>query len=164
MRKHAFVINNKIVSISSITEEDYNLLISSYDMIIDIEDTTPVPQVGWQYSGNKFITGTINIQYAKDNIVIPARVWGQNLMDEFAAENVLLGITQMGLTDHVLLTTSFINQALKSGSLYSAINEIKKLNPEHFDQVILTPARLLVFRNKILTFLGKPLVSSWNQE
>lgn len=89
--------------------------------------------------------------------------FGVNLIIEFATENVLLGITQLGLTNHVRTTCFEVTNALSTGSLYDAITEIKAIDPSAFDSVILTPARVLAFRNKIETYLGVPLATEWNQ-
>jgi hypothetical protein len=95
-------------------------------------------------------------------LIDSAYAFSAKLMKDFVVENVMLGITQRGLTKHVRLTTREIKDALESGSLRDAIMEIRALDPADFDPVILTPARLLLFRNKIETWLGVPLADSWD--
>ena len=95
--------------------------------------------------------------------VSSARAYGDKLITDFAAENVAMGITQLGLTNHVRKALSEVTSCLVTGSLYDAVTEIKLLNPNTFDNYILTPSRLLVFRNKIETYLGVTLSSSWNE-
>lgn len=97
-----------------------------------------------------------------DGIINDALVFGNTIKKDFVAENVMLGITQRGLTGHVRKTMREVKDAIESGSLYDAITEIKMLNPSDFDNAILTPARILVFRNKIETYLHVPLATSWN--
>lgn len=89
--------------------------------------------------------------------------FGNQVIFDFTVENVLLGITQMGLTSHVRRVTTPIITALTTGSLYDAIAEVRLLNTDDFDSVILTPARLLTFRNKIEAYLGVPLAQTWNE-
>ena len=89
--------------------------------------------------------------------------FGQRTLNEFIVENVLLEITKKNLTSHVRRVTAEIIQCLQTGSLYDAIEELKKINPNDLDDVILSPERLLTFRNKIHSFLKLPLASTWNQ-
>lgn len=92
-----------------------------------------------------------------------AITFGNQIVVEFIVENVMLGITQLGLTSHVRKVTAPITSSLTTGSLYDAINEIVILNSVDFDSVIITPARILAFRNKIETYLKIPLATAWNQ-
>ena len=93
-----------------------------------------------------------------------ALAFGNTIKKDFVAENVMLGITQRGLTGHVRKMMREVKDAIDSGSLYDAITEIKLLNPADFDSVIITPARILVFRNKIETYLQVPLATSWDDD
>lgn len=91
-------------------------------------------------------------QEALKSIVKKARQFGQDLMDEFATENILLGITQEGKTEEVLTKMSSIILSLQSGSLYVAIDQIKKFQGK--DEKYLTDPRLLAFLNKIENYVG----------
>jgi hypothetical protein len=93
-----------------------------------------------------------------------AQEFGMRLMNQFIEENLLLGVTQLGLTNHVRKFLREIKDALETGSLYDAITEIRNLDRSGFDSVIITPARILLFRNEIETKLGKPLATTWDQE
>lgn len=84
-------------------------------------------------------------------------------MDDFAAENVLLGIVQLGITDHVLEVTNNIERSIRTRSLRSAILKIIELNPADFDPVILTPERILHVRNLIEDYELIPRALVWNQ-
>ena len=92
-----------------------------------------------------------------------AMVFGTQMIRDFAAENVALGITQFGLTSHVRRTLVDVAACLTTGSLYDAITELKAVDPAKLDAVIMTPARLLVFRNKIEDFLQITRSTTWNQ-
>jgi hypothetical protein len=98
-----------------------------------------------------------NIEYIKTNILAPAREIGQAIINSFAAENILLGITQYGKTNDVRKACSQITDALTTGSLYDAIAEARNIPSELKDSIFLTDARLLGMINKIETYLGKPL-------
>ena len=86
------------------------------------------------------------------------------LIQDFASENVALGITQLGLTSHVRKTLAEVTNCLFTASLYDSIEELRIIDPAALDSTIMSAARLLVFRNKIETFLGiTPLATTWNQ-
>lgn len=99
-----------------------------------------------------------------DNKINEAIVFGKQIQEEFVKENVKLGITQLGLTNHVRKTLREVKGALDTGSVYDAVTEIKNIPPESLDNNILTAARLLLFRNKIEIFLEVPLATNWYDE
>lgn len=86
-----------------------------------------------------------------------AMLFGQNLMTKFAAENVMLGITQDGKTGEVLNKMAPIISALQSGSLYEAITRAKAINPTTYDTKYITHARIYSFINEIEAYLGLQL-------
>ena len=97
-------------------------------------------------------------------IVDNAMTFGVGLIRDFAGENVSLGITQRGLTSHVRKTLVEVGACLVSGSLYDAISELRVVDPNALDANVMTAARLLVFRNKIETYLNiNPKATTWNQ-
>jgi hypothetical protein len=99
------------------------------------------------------------------NLIIERAItFGSILQRDFVTENVMLGITQRGLTGHVRKTLREVKDALETGSLYDAIHEVRMLNPADFDDTILTPTRLLTFRNKIEEFVNVPLAENWDDE
>jgi hypothetical protein len=95
-------------------------------------------------------------------VVEAAMTFGSRLTAEFTAENVALGITQLGLTNHVRKTLREVKDAVETGSLYDAITEIKNIDPLSLDANILSASRLLAFRNKIETYLHVPLATAWD--
>ena len=90
------------------------------------------------------------------NIIFPARTFGQKIINEFAAENVLLGITQAGKTGFVRKACREITDALITGSLYDAILEVKALPEDVKDPVFLSNTRLLSLVNKVEDYLKIP--------
>lgn len=90
-------------------------------------------------------------------IIRNARVFGNQIIEDFAVQNVILGITQDGLTGHVRQTCSQVIDCLVTGSLYDAINQIKAIPNEAKDPKYLSNARLTIFCNRIEAYLGVPL-------
>lgn len=97
----------------------------------------------------------INLQV--QNVIKKAMEFGNQILIEFAAENVLLGITQAGMTTAVRNATARIVSALQTGSLYDAINECRAVPAQDKDATFVTDARLLLFVNKIEVYLGLPV-------
>lgn len=97
----------------------------------------------------------IQLEQIKKN-VSEAMSFGDLLIQEFAAENVLLGITQAGMTGTVLVKLSGVLEAVSAGSLYEAISRIKTVPQSDYDSTFITAARLLAFVNKIEDYLGVP--------
>jgi hypothetical protein len=99
-------------------------------------------------------------QYILQNILLPARQFGQTIIDEFAAENVLLGITQAGKTGFVRKACREVTDALMTGSLYDALTEVRALPPEVKDPVFLSDVRLLALVNRVEDYLKIPRSTS----
>lgn len=91
------------------------------------------------------------------NIVAGAMHFGNELMVEFAAENVMMGITQTGKTKAVADYLADATRYLISGSLYEVVNEVDRLLAEGIPQELapyVTVERMTGFKQKILGFLG----------
>lgn len=93
-------------------------------------------------------------QEAVHKAVRAAMDFGSSLITDFAAENILLGITSDGMTKTVRQHMSEIILALQTGSLYDAIDEIDNFPAENKDAKYITDARLQEYKDKITTFLG----------
>jgi uncharacterized protein with gpF-like domain len=93
-------------------------------------------------------------------IIENAMQFGNTLVVQFATENVLLGITQAGMTGPVRKIMAESIMALQTGSLYDAITELRAIPAESKDPVFITDARLLSAINKIELYLGIPLSES----
>lgn len=83
-----------------------------------------------------------------------ARTFGNQMVEDFSVDNVLLGITQDGMTGEVLNKMSQVIVALQSGSLYEAMDRIKAIPEEDKDVKYITDDRLLDALNKIEMYLG----------
>lgn len=90
-------------------------------------------------------------------IITNAMIFGQKLMVEFAAENVMMGITQAGKTKAIADYLANVIRYIQTGSLYEVINEINALElagvPVELDPYIST-ARLDEFKAKVEAYLG----------
>jgi hypothetical protein len=91
-----------------------------------------------------------------------AMIFGFKIMKSFIIQNIKLGITERGLTNHVRKTLREVKDAAESGSLKDVVTEIRSLNEEDFDDAIITPARLLAVRNEVETWLEVPLAEAWD--
>jgi surface antigen len=93
-------------------------------------------------------------QEATRAALVAARSFGDELITEFGAENIALGITADGMTKTVRQNMREITDALITGSLYDAIDEIDNFPEEDKDAKYITDARLQAYRDKITNFLG----------
>lgn len=89
-----------------------------------------------------------------------AKTFGQGIISEFATENIMLGITQAGKTTDVRRATADIMSALQTGSLYDAMEEIKRVPFEEKDDTFLTNDRLLKYLHRIEEYLDIPKTTS----
>lgn len=89
-----------------------------------------------------------------NNAVKGAREFGISLLIEFASENVLLGITQAGMTNTVRKKLFQVADACMAGSLKDAITEIKAVPQADYDSTFITAQRLTFYMNKIEDYLG----------
>lgn len=102
----------------------------------------------------------VRTQLSVEQTLQAAINFGTQCLREFSAQNVLMGITQSGMTGTILTILTGVMQALLAGSLYEAIARIKAVDPANYDGVYLNPTRCLEFVNKIEAYLGIPLSES----
>lgn len=85
--------------------------------------------------------------------ILRAADFGNSLIVEYAVSNVLSGYTLEQVKD-IIAKTSKVQVALKSGSLYVALDELSNIET---DETVITAAKILLFKNKIESYLGLPL-------
>lgn len=85
--------------------------------------------------------------------ILRAAEFGTTLIIEYAASNVLSGYSLEQVKD-ILEKTTKVQVALRSGSLYVALDELDYVVT---DESVITTPKLVVFKNKIETYLGLPL-------
>jgi len=78
--------------------------------------------------------------------------FGQQIMAEYGAKNVLRGLS-VAQVQSIMALTSDIQSALLSGSLYVALDEISQIIP---DGILITQTDMDDFRHKIQDYLGIP--------
>jgi hypothetical protein len=101
-------------------------------------------------------TGTDTLAIVRSSIE-RAIAFGHEIVSEFAAENVLLGITVEGKTGEVLTKLASVQLAVQAGSLHEAISRIRAIPETDYDTKYITASRLLTFVNRIEAYLGLPL-------
>ena len=90
-------------------------------------------------------------------IVTEAISFGQNLIIDFAAENVLMGITQAGKTKEVADYLADVMRYAQSGSLYEVLAEVNRLQTSGLPAELapfVTTDRMNAFKLKIEQYLG----------
>jgi hypothetical protein len=92
--------------------------------------------------------------------VAAALAFGQNLMNQFATENLIMGIDADDMVDTVLDVMAPVQTALQGGSLTSVIKRIKAVPTSSYDSKYVTAARLLSYCNQVESYLGLPLSTS----
>ena len=139
---------------STLSQEIINLI---EIVVSEHEGLSPEIKEVYKILPNKLIIDSIT------NSINSAVKFGNDLIRGFTIENVALGITQRGLTNHVLNVTQKLIICLQTGSLYQAIEEIKNIDPNNLDTIILNPTRLLTFRNKLEKYLNITISNTWNE-
>jgi hypothetical protein len=139
-------------------EEGNPQLDPSYVYIAPVADESwtyhPAVEAGWEIVEDTEAIAAAEQQAALKNVVQAAINFGQQLLVEFAAENIELGITQDGMTKAVRQKMSEITSALQTGSLYDAIDEIDAIAEEDKDDKYITDERLAEYKQKILDYLA----------
>lgn len=90
-------------------------------------------------------------------VIKAARAFGETLMEDFATENVLMGITQAGKTGAVSDFLANIARNISTGSLYEVVKEIDRkilLGLPSDLSPFITEARMILIKNKIMEYLS----------
>jgi hypothetical protein len=92
--------------------------------------------------------------------VSAARVFGNQQVDQFETENVMLGITADGKTEAILDLMGPVMTAMQSGSLTVAISRMKAIPTASYDSKYVTAVRILSYVNALESFMGLTLSTS----
>ena len=119
------------------------------------------PTMGMKASlvNDEIVIGIDNDALAQDNLIkarlalAGAKMFGNNLANDFSSENILLGVTT-AQAETVLTVMGGVLVALQSGSLHVAIARAKAIDLLDYDGTFITTVRLLEYVNKIETYLG----------
>jgi hypothetical protein len=97
------------------------------------------------------------MQQIVEKKITDAKEFGDKLLNEFATENVLMGITQAGKTIEVTDYLHKLSHYMMTGSLYAALTEIDVIladtNRDHLAPFV-TTERMEIYKDKIKQFLG----------
>lgn len=129
-----------------------NILDYQGNIIGELSLPDDASETDWQHALSTYAQPPISVATNIGNIVLAARSFGTEIMAQFAAENVLMGLTDAQM-DQCLTTLEPVLIAFASGSLKIAIRRMNAIVP---DGVILTTARVKKYRNLIEDFLGIP--------
>lgn len=125
---------------------------------LDVQESADIVNQYWD-SRTEQTESTITQEEAYENvkaIIEGAMRFGQDMMVEYASENVLMGITQAGKTKAVADYLANVIRYMQTGSLYEVIHEIERLKadgiPSDLNPFVTTP-RLDAFKQKIVDYL-----------
>jgi len=147
MRKYALVNNFVISEIIEIEEEDYNNYIKNNNLIIDITDLNPQPQVNWVLNGNKleFPIGDSNREKLEIELASKKTEFGTTLakhaINRIGARNKILNKTGTQVTTllNQLLGVKLLLETGALGTARSSCSQLKLIYTEYsdiFDYVI----------------------------
>lgn len=91
--------------------------------------------------------------------ILDAQIFGNKLIEDFTAENVLMGITQAGKTVAVTNYLHKLTHYIMTGSLYAAIDEMNIIIADENKgdlSPFVTNERIAGYKNKVQKFLGLP--------
>lgn len=143
MRKYAVVQNNIVIEVLQLDEAGVAHEASYHDLVIDIQDQTPEPEIGWILDGNKLVSANASMtDDQKDMFQQSAqRKYGLTLLptavDKIGARNLKLA-REGTPVDIVALSTQMtsIKLLLEGGALKTAravCVAIKPSFPNHAD-------------------------------
>lgn len=102
---------------------------------------------------NMYLNG-VRTAAATEAAIEAATTFAYRLIRQFAAQNVLLGVTQAGMTGTIITILAPTLTALQGGSLYEAITRLRAVPVESYDATFITAPRILQTINAIETYLG----------
>jgi len=96
----------------------------------------------------------VDLQKHISLVLSDSKEFGEDLINEFIKENILMGITASGQTNAVRKALQETWQAIQTGSLHDAIYEAEQVTRT---SPFLTEARLRAFINQIEAYLDMPI-------
>lgn len=141
MRKYAVVNNNVVTQIDITDETGYISLSKQHQLVIDIENMSPQPSIGWILNGNTLqsSSGSLTQEQQLELVVGQYRQFGEELSkqlnDKVGARNLMLGKTEAQISSLVNSLIS-IGILLEKGGLKTAkaaMQQVKPGFPEYSD-------------------------------
>lgn len=130
--------------------ESLEIFSEGYDHLIRIDQLNPRPSIGWSYDGLGFSPISYVANEAIKSKIMDAITFGQSIIIEFAAENVMLKLTTPQILT-ILSKFSSIKSMLETGSLYTSLVAIQSIKP---DPILMPQVRIDKYANKIKSYLG----------
>lgn len=139
MRKFAILSNNIVTETVDLEEISVAEKASKCEMLIDIEDISPQPQIGWTLVGNTLSpSSAIPLEQLIRAKIKKAREFGTKLSgdatDRIGAKNVLSGKTE-GQVLGIASALQPIRQLLEGGALATARAQLLLVRPS-LDEVL----------------------------
>lgn len=134
-----------------------NVILTKSEFIV-VTDETETPSVIDDFVNNYLLGLTpIVTNLFLIGIVEQAIDFGNDLLKQFGAENISLGIIQSGKLRDVRIAMQDVSDCLRNGALTDALVAVREIPDESKDEVFLSNARLLSYVNKVESYLGLPL-------
>jgi len=141
MRTYAIIENNRVVEIQEISDEDIASVASSRSCVIDIEDISPRPAVGWILEGNslKLPTDSVNLELFEIDLNDRKSTFGVQLVKDcvnrIGARNKILNKSgaQVSAILTQLLSVKFLLETGALGTARSACSQLVSAFPEYAD-------------------------------
>ena len=126
--KYAVLENNVVVALMDLEEQEVAEASLKHQLLIDIDTTSPQPQVGWVLVGNKLAPSSpMPIEQIIQAKIKKAREFGTKLVgdavDRIGAKNVLSGKTEAQVLE-VAAMLQPIKQLLEGGALATARTQL----------------------------------------
>lgn len=129
---HAFLKNNTILLIDSISEEEYHLHIREWDSIIKIQDMVPLPKVGWILQGNKLVPVDALFQQTQQQVF--GASLALELVNKMGARNLILSSQGSSVNvSSLLANVGTIRSLIETGALKTARTAMQSLLPLYPD-------------------------------
>lgn len=129
-------------------------LVNPGESAVRIDGLNPAPHIGWIYLNWRFSPPQApqvdTVAYLTDKVK-SAIAFGNSLIVDYAVQNIIAG-KQTSEVKEILDRLSTLMAMLKSGSLYTALEELDRV---HADNLITQPT-IDQFKGKIRTYLGMP--------
>lgn len=147
IKLYALINNQVVTNIVSFEETEFQEYSRQNDMVIDIHEVTPQPQIGWVLNGNKLELPVNNSDREKMEIELNKnkRIFGtklsENAIDRIGARNKILNKNGAQVTA-ILTQLLGVEALLRTGALGTARNactQLKLVFTEYadiFDHVI----------------------------
>lgn len=147
MRKYAFIRDGVVRLIDFLAEEEYIIQSRSWEAIVDVEDASLQPQVGWLLIGNTLLPVSPEVQQREQQL------FGASLclemVNRMGSRNLTLAQAGTAVNvSAVLATLGTVKSLLETGALKTARTVLQMYAPTlplHSDLLTETVTRITAF-------------------